>query len=41
MAMLGVGVMFLGYVLCYAAVADHGKFAKSPWNGVTKDAYDA
>lgn len=41
MGMLGVGLIFVGYVLCYAAVADHGKFAPAPWTGVTADAYDA
>lgn len=40
MGLLGVGLTFIGYVLCYASVANHGKFALSPWDGVTKDAYD-
>lgn len=41
MAMLGLSVIFLGYTLCYASVANHGKFAVAPWNGVFGDAYDA
>ena len=28
-----------GYVLVYAAVANHGKYATSPWLGVFRDAY--
>lgn len=41
MGVLGVSLIFIGYTLMYAAVADHGKFAASPWNGVTASAYDA
>lgn len=40
MGMMGVGLIFVGYVLVYAAVANHGKFALSPWDGVTGDAYE-
>ena len=28
-----------GYVLVYAAIANHGKFATDPWLGVLADAY--
>lgn len=41
MGLLGIGLVFVGYTLCYAAVANHGKFAAAPWNGVLADAYDA
>lgn len=41
MGVLGVGLVFVGYVLVYAAVANHGKFALSPWDGLTGDAYDS
>lgn len=41
MAIWGVSLAFIGYVLVYAATANHGKFALEPWNGVTGDAYDA
>lgn len=40
MGMLGVTLAFVGYVLVYAAVANHGKFALSPWDGLTGDAYE-
>jgi hypothetical protein len=40
MGALGVGLVFIGYVLMYAGLANHGKFATAPWNGVTQDAYD-
>lgn len=29
----------LGYILVYAAVANHGRFATHPWAGVLEDAY--
>lgn len=29
----------LGYVLTYASVANHGRFATHPWAGVIADAY--
>jgi len=29
----------LGYVLVYAAVANHGRFATHPWAGLLEDAY--
>ena len=38
----GLGVILfggLGYVLVYAAVANHGRFATHPWAGVVADAY--
>lgn len=41
MGLLGVSLIFVGYVLCYASVANHGKFATEPWRGLTADAYDA
>lgn len=41
MGLLGISLIFVGYVLCYASVANHGKFALAPWNGVIGDAYDA
>lgn len=40
MGVLGVGLAFIGYVLCYAATANHGKFALNPWNGIMGDAYE-
>lgn len=40
MGMLGVSLIFVGYVLVYAGVANHGKFALSPWSGLTGDAYE-
>lgn len=39
MNLLGIGLGFLGYVLMYAATANHGRFATSPWLGVIGDAY--
>lgn len=39
MNLLGIGLGFVGYVLVYAAVANHGRFATSPWAGVIGDAY--
>lgn len=39
MNLLGIGLGFLGYVLVYAATANHGRFATSPWLGVIGDAY--
>lgn len=39
MNLLGIGLGFLGYVLVYAAVANHGRFATSPWAGLVADAY--
>lgn len=40
MGLLGVGLIFTGYILCYAAIANHGKFALSPLDGLHLDAYD-
>lgn len=40
MGFLGLGLVFIGYVLCYASVAAHGKFAVTPWAGITESAYD-
>lgn len=40
MGMLGVACVFIGYMLCYAATANHGKFATSPWDGVMQSAYE-
>lgn len=40
MGMLGVGLVFIGYTLIYSAVANHGKFALSPWDSVLGDAYE-
>lgn len=28
-----------GYILVYAGIANHGRFATSPWMGVFRDAY--
>jgi hypothetical protein len=41
MGLLGVGLVFVGYVMCYASVANGGRFTASPWEGVRNDAYDA
>lgn len=38
----GLGVIIfggLGYILAYAAIANHGRFATHPWAGVVADAY--
>lgn len=38
----GLGVILfggLGYVLLYASVANHGRFATHPWAGLLMDAY--
>jgi hypothetical protein len=32
-------VLFIGYTLVYAAVANGGKFALNPWQALYKDAY--
>lgn len=40
MGLLGTGLLFIGYVLCYAATANHGRYATSPWDGLTSSAYD-
>lgn len=40
MGVLGVVLAFLGYLLIYAATANHGKFALSPWDGLLGDAYE-
>lgn len=40
MGLLGVGLLFVGYILVYGSIAAHGQFALSPWDGLTKDAYD-
>lgn len=31
--------LFAGYLLVYAAVANHGQFATEPWAGLLADAY--
>jgi hypothetical protein len=31
--------LFAGYLLVYAATANHGAFATEPWAGVLADAY--
>lgn len=31
--------LFVGYMLTYAAVANHGHYATNPWGGVVHDAY--
>jgi hypothetical protein len=41
MGFLSVSLTFVGYVLVYASVANHGRFALVPWAGATQDAYDA
>ena len=41
MGFLAVALTFTGYLLVYAATANHGAFATSPWTGVLADAYDA
>lgn len=38
---LGIMLALLGYVLVYAATANHGAFATQPWAGITGDAYAA
>lgn len=38
----GLGLILfggLGYVLLYAAIANHGRFASHPWAGLQADAY--
>lgn len=38
----GLGVILfggIGYVLVYASVANHGRFALHPWAGLLADAY--
>jgi hypothetical protein len=32
-------VLFAGYTLVYAAVADGGRFATTPWEALRRDAY--
>lgn len=39
MKFLAIAYLFFGYLLVYAAVANHGRFATSPWAGVLYDAY--
>ena len=39
MRFLGTLLLFGGYVLVYASVANGGKFAAEPWAGVFTDAY--
>lgn len=39
MGVLSVPLTFVGYVLIYAASANHGKFATSPWTSLFQDAY--
>ena len=39
MSFVSSALMFIGYLLVYAAVADSGKYATQPWKGVLGDAY--
>jgi hypothetical protein len=39
MRFLSILTFFAGYALLYASVANHGKFALHPWNGLFTDAY--
>jgi hypothetical protein len=39
MLFLKVAYLFFGYLLIYAAVANHGRFAAAPWQGVLHNAY--
>lgn len=39
MKFLGIYLLLGGYILVYASVANGGKFATDPWNGVFGDAY--
>lgn len=39
MGFLSALFLFLGYVLVYAATANHGAFATEPWAGILADAY--
>lgn len=41
MTLVGMILMWLGYVLLYAGIANHGRFATQPWAGVYADAYDS
>lgn len=41
MNFLAVALTTIGYVLVYASVANHGKFAVRPFMGLRADAYDA
>lgn len=36
---LVVGFLFAGYLLVYAAVANGGKLAATPWRALVEDAY--
>jgi hypothetical protein len=38
---VSLATLYFGYLLVYAAVANHGRFATSPWAGVLGDAYPA
>lgn len=39
MLQLITAALFVGYTLVYAAVANGGKFAESPWRALREDAY--
>lgn len=39
MGFLSVTLLFTGYILVYAATANHGRYAQNPWAGVFADAY--
>lgn len=39
MGFLSIAVSFIGYVLVYGSVANHGRFATEPWSGLFADAY--
>jgi hypothetical protein len=39
MQIVGLLLMFGGYVLVYAGMANHGEFVSNPWAGIFSDAY--
>lgn len=39
MKSLSALLIFIGYTLIYAAIANQGKFATDPWAGLYADAY--
>jgi hypothetical protein len=41
MIALLTSILFIGYTLVYAAVANGGKFALNPWRALYEDAYAA
>jgi hypothetical protein len=36
---LTLGILFVGYVLVYAATANKGRLAARPWDALREDAY--